>query len=190
MATGTMTLTIQGGNDPAKLLPSEVFAQRLMETRKARGWTQAQLADRMAEAGRPIGRAALARIEAKERSLSLDEAIALIRVLRAVPSNLLSPPDEKQLALTSTIAVNGDGLRNWIRTGREILAWPATPSSEDLESLVERLKRSVTDYAVALIDANRVGDKDGVKEAYDLIVQAVERHREAVEEIRRTRKES
>jgi transcriptional regulator with XRE-family HTH domain len=87
----------QGGDVAAdkKRRPSEVFAVRLRETRKARNLSQTELARRMTNAGRPMSKEALLRIENGTRGLSLDEAIALIAVLFAVPPHLLTPPGDE-----------------------------------------------------------------------------------------------
>src|SRR5215217_3374746 len=101
--------------------PTEVFAARLREMRDARGLTQAELAQQMTEAGRPLSRGALLRLESGERGLLLDEAIALTRLLHAVPAQLLTAPEGALTALTGKEAVDGDGMRNWLVYGEPIL---------------------------------------------------------------------
>src|SRR5688500_4231713 len=97
--------------------PSEIFAARLRETRKARDLTQTELAQLMTDAGLPLSKPALLRIENGERGLSLDEAIALSAVLYAVPAHLLTPPDDGIVALTDKLGVDGEGLRAWLLHG-------------------------------------------------------------------------
>src|SRR5688500_17476466 len=83
-----------------QLKPSEVFASRLRELRISRGMSQAELAKRMTAVGRPISKVGLLRIESGARGISLDEAIALIAELHAVPPHLLTPPEGEYVWLT------------------------------------------------------------------------------------------
>jgi transcriptional regulator with XRE-family HTH domain len=169
--------------------PSEVFAERLRETRNARAMSQTQLAEEMTQQGRPISKAALLRIEKGTRGLTLDEAVALAATLFAAPANLLNPPEGSRLALTDNQAVSGDALRNWLLTGNPILAWPAAPTSEDRATLRVTLEQDLAQYARALIDAGRAGDKAGSQAAIDAITAAIARHNNAVDEIQRREKE-
>lgn len=171
--------------EPIGLPPSKVFGQRLRETREARNLKQAEVAKMMTDAGRPLSRAALLRIENGTRGLSLDEAVALALVLRANPSHMLTPPGDSMLALTDREGVDGPALRNWLTTGNPILAWPASPRDEDRDTLAELLLRTVTYHAVALIDAERIGDKDGIVVAARAIKEAIDKHRAALAAIRK-----
>jgi transcriptional regulator with XRE-family HTH domain len=70
---------------------SAVFARRVREIREHRGWSQTELARRLAEAGQPIGQSRLSAIEApgpEPRTVSVDQAAAFARVLD-VPLELL-----------------------------------------------------------------------------------------------------
>jgi transcriptional regulator with XRE-family HTH domain len=138
--------------------PSEVFATRLRDTRKARGLSQTELAQRMTERGRPMSKAALLRIENGERGLSLDEALAFAAVLFAVPAHLLSPPDDAIVWLTDNMGVDGEGLRAWLLHGYEFIA---TASDYHRGERAKSLEEVVLAHAQALVDARRGKDKAG-----------------------------
>jgi transcriptional regulator with XRE-family HTH domain len=138
--------------------PSEVFATRLRETRKARGFSQTELAQQMTEQGQPMSKAALLRIENGERGLSLDEALAFAAVLYAVPAHLLSPPDDAIVRLTDKLGVDGEGLRAWLVHGYEFIA---TASDYHRGERAKSLEKIVLANAQALVDARRGKDKAG-----------------------------
>jgi len=146
-----------------RLLPSEVFRERLRELRQARGLSQAELARRMRVDGRPMTKVAVLRIEKGERGISLDEAIAFVAVLFAVPPQLFAPPEGKLIALTSNMAVDAAGMRGWLRYGDSFIA-----SEGDLppERELDLYLRSATIRAQALVDAERQGDKAGIQDAF------------------------
>ncbi len=143
-----------------KMSPSEVFAARLRETRRARGFSQTELAHTMTERGRPLSREALLRIENGERGLSLDEALALAAVLYVAPAHLLSPPDDGIVWLTDTQGVDGEGIRAWLLHGDEFVA---TASEYQRGERAKAVGRAVLAHATALVDAQRGNDKAGVR---------------------------
>jgi transcriptional regulator with XRE-family HTH domain len=138
--------------------PSEVFATRLRDTRKARELSQTELAQRMTERGRPMSKAALLRIENGERGLSLDEALAFAAVLFVAPAHLLSPRDEETVWLTDNMAVDGEGLRAWLLHGYEFIA---TTSDYHRAERAKALEKIVVAHAQALVDAIRGEDTAG-----------------------------
>jgi transcriptional regulator with XRE-family HTH domain len=145
--------------------------------------SQADLAARMTERGRPLSRPALQQLETSKRGVSLDEALALAACLWAAPANLLSPPGDTYVALTDDVGVDGQALRTWFSTGDPLGAWPETPTEDDRAALDEILGDALSRLALALVDANRSGDKAGVKALYVAIEQAVDRHRAALRAI-------
>jgi transcriptional regulator with XRE-family HTH domain len=161
--------------------PSAVFAQRLRETRGARDLSQSELVTRMGEIGRPLGKASLVRVEKGTREPTLDEAIGLAAALWAAPANLLSPPAEGMLALTANMAIDSDGLRNWLLTGFPLRRWPDSPREEDRPAFRRWLEEVVVAHAGALADAARVNDKAGITAAAEAIIAAVRQYQEALE---------
>lgn len=150
----------------SKRLPSEVFAARLRELRKARGLSQGELAQLMKEAGRPMSRAAVQAVEAGTRGISLDEVLAFAAALFAVPTQLLSPVDDETVWLTDKIGVRGDGMRQWLRFGDAFIAGAGDLPPERREDLRQQ---AVLVHARALLDAHRANDKAGMQEAFRAI---------------------
>ena len=164
------------------MAPSAVFAQRLRETRRARGITQSELAELMTARGRPMSQSALLRIEKGTRGLTLDEAIAFAALLPAVPANLLTPPDGAIVMLTDAMGLRGGEMRDWLRTGDPNPSfWPPIPYSE--ASLQAVLERSLAIHATALLDSLRSDDKPGKLAALREIQHVVDRHRDALAEL-------
>ena len=172
-------------DDKEMLRPSEVFARRLRETRKARGITQEALAEMLTRAGIPMSKTALLGIEraadgdrAREpRSLSLDEALAIAAVLNAAPSNMLAPPEGSVVQITDRIATDSIGFREFLRYGfpwtLDAVPYEYLPD-EEREKFVLELAR----LAVTASDAYRADDKPGVVEVVLAIIDRV-KQREA-----------
>ncbi len=156
--------------------PSDVFASRLRETRLARGLSQTELANRMTEAGRPLSKAALLRIETGQRGLSLDEALALAQLLQIAPAHLLSPPDGARVMLTEKAGVDGAGMRNWLLFGDPLLLTPEGRRSKSRT----RMALTVEAFALAITDAKRGGDRAGADAARAALEAAVLANRDEV----------
>jgi transcriptional regulator with XRE-family HTH domain len=82
-------------------MPGRVFARRVYEARKRRGWHQKDLAARLVEigyvdeSGRPIlSRATLSKIEKNDRSVSLEDVLAIAAALDASPVHLIVPRED------------------------------------------------------------------------------------------------
>lgn len=150
------------------LRPSHVFALRLRETREARLWSQARLEDEMTAAGRPIGRKGVTRLEAGERDVSLDEALAFAEVLHTVPAQLFIPPGRALIEVAAErAAFDGDAFRSWFRFGEAFEEVDHARSRAD--------ERAVVRAAQALMDAVRIDDEGARREALRAIAVAVSR---------------
>jgi transcriptional regulator with XRE-family HTH domain len=161
--------------------PSAVFRQRLRETRRARGLTQGDVGARMREAGFPMDKAGVQRVEKGERGLSLDEAFAFADVLAAVPAQLFTPPGDERVSITDKRSVDGSAMRAWLRYGDAYIA-----DSGDLpeELWRDRAVQKMVAAAMALVDAKRNEDKVGIQDAYlalERTLLAERDRREAVE---------
>jgi transcriptional regulator with XRE-family HTH domain len=96
--------------------PREVFARRVKEVRTRRGWTQQELADRMALFGWPIDRATIARTEGLAREVSLEEALAICVALGVCPLHMVVPlSDDEWLAVAPTLVLPPYQARKWMR---------------------------------------------------------------------------
>jgi transcriptional regulator with XRE-family HTH domain len=63
--------------------PDQIFVDRMLQLRKACGWTQTDLAKRMKQAGFPFHQQTVAKIENGERPVRLSESVALAGILGA-----------------------------------------------------------------------------------------------------------
>jgi transcriptional regulator with XRE-family HTH domain len=138
------------------LLPSQVFAYRLRDTREARGLKQTELARQTAATGNPISQPTLSRIETGKQGISLDEAFALTEVLRAVPAHMLTPPSPSLVRLSEAFATDGSGLRAWLVSGLPHRSDQAPPEEIAGDVAQDRHHRNLVRLAFALVDAMRL----------------------------------
>lgn len=80
-------------NAPRRVNAERHLAARVAREREAAGWTPAQLAERLTAAGCPINLRAIYRIEAGERSISFDEAVAFAKVFGTTLDDLTTSPE-------------------------------------------------------------------------------------------------
>jgi len=150
-----------------------VFGERLRQLRELRGLTQAQLADQVTANGTPLNREAVMKIERGGRRVDIEEVVALTWALQGVLVQLLTPPGNDLLALSDGIAVDAEGLSNFLLYGDPVLAAPAAFDDETVEVVRGRLDRILLRHALALTDASRANDEHGMKVAGAAIVAAV-----------------
>jgi transcriptional regulator with XRE-family HTH domain len=121
----------------------EVFAGRLAEVRKARGWTQKYLAERIAERGgvglrQPLHRVRLAKLESdpeKARRVTLEEVLAISYALDVSPVYMIAPLefDGPRLLVTGEVQAADPGdARAWFR-GEEPL-----PGQDEFTFTIQR----------------------------------------------------
>ena len=72
------------------------IAERVKLEREARGWSVVTLAEKMAEAGHPVGQSAIWRIESGKprRRVNTDEALGFCKVFDMTLDELASPPGQ------------------------------------------------------------------------------------------------
>jgi transcriptional regulator with XRE-family HTH domain len=156
--------------------PSKVFGRRLREWRAERGLSQTQLAAAVTEAGQPLSKAALLRIENGTRELKLDEAIVLAQVLRVPFADLLEPPRDRLVALTNSVAVDGDGMRRWLVTGEPIRVWPEKiETPQDHQLVAAYLADLAVDVVNAEIHAAMTKEMEPRKAAWSRMIDARKR---------------
>jgi transcriptional regulator with XRE-family HTH domain len=92
--------------------PDEWAAERIRHERELRGWTTAELARRVTEAGVPLRQQQVWQIESGDppRRLSVGEASAFARVFELSISDLLTPPGDV-------------ATQNLISLGRDFAEW-------------------------------------------------------------------
>ncbi len=101
-------------NDAPPEAPSRVVARRLRAVRKSKAWSQQDLARRLAELGAPTDRATLARTEAGDRGVSLDDTIMLAAALDVSPLALVLPDNEDTpVAVAPRYPYRAEYFRRW-----------------------------------------------------------------------------
>jgi transcriptional regulator with XRE-family HTH domain len=129
--------TSRKSKKPRALSVSEVLPSRLTSLRNHRGWSQLEFADKLAEAGWPVNRSGITKIEAGSRGVGIDELVVMAFVLGVSPASLLVPPTVgAEVALTPTRSVDTLLAWRWL-TGRGFL-----PSS--LDALHDSMARAFT----------------------------------------------
>jgi transcriptional regulator with XRE-family HTH domain len=143
---------------------SDLAGERVKEIRRRRGWTTAQLAAKLAEAGAgQLTDAALANIETgrrrngqRRRDVTIDEILALAYVLNVPPVLLFTPVGtEDTLAITPTIGMTALEALPWVSgerpppasaTGEQRREWHATAQPvtayRRLDSALDALEES------------------------------------------------
>ncbi|MFB7647142.1 helix-turn-helix domain-containing protein [Streptomyces sp. NPDC056084] len=101
---------------------TKIIARRAREVRKGRGWTAAELGQRMAAQGVPWDRQIVANLENhKRQNVTVNELLALARVLDVAPINLLVPPtNDGPFHVTPVETVAPSAARAWLRGDRPL----------------------------------------------------------------------
>jgi transcriptional regulator with XRE-family HTH domain len=168
------------------LPPSVVFGLRVQERRKGRGLTQAELAHQLKAKGYLIEQSGVSEIETGKRKggVPLELAFAIAEVLQAVPAHLLTPPGDKLIRMSESIATDGPGLRQWLTSG---LPWTTgrasdQPAPEEVEERLawEQFRENLAYLAFGFADAMRI-DKDAANDAARAIIAEVKRWLREVE---------
>ena len=93
----------------------EVLARRVEQVRKARGLSQRDVAERLADLGVTMHQTAIAKIEKGDRRVTIEDALLLAFVLDVAPVNLFLPlADNIPMALGNVTVQSGE-MRAWAR---------------------------------------------------------------------------
>jgi transcriptional regulator with XRE-family HTH domain len=151
-------------------LPRQVFAARVREARERRGWTQQQLADRLAEIGytdetgtRLLARSTLAKIEdgrgdgsGPRSNASLEDVLALAAALDCSPMHLLVPRDaDESVQVARHLVAPAPILGEWIAgiaTNSEplrISVGAVEKNGRDVEAFLAQMPRWYAEAALA-----------------------------------------
>lgn len=118
-----------------------VFAGRLRNARKARGWTQQALADAVTELGHPINRVTIAKIEdgkTRASNVTIEELLVFAAALDMPPSLLLVPlGTADRVAITPTLSVHPDAAMQWFEGEEPLLVW-----NEERQRFVQRHRQA------------------------------------------------
>jgi transcriptional regulator with XRE-family HTH domain len=101
-----------------------VVGEQVAAIRKRRGWTQEDLARRLADLGCGyLGRGAIAKIETEKREVSVDELVALAAALNVTPVNVCVPYGaDDQVEITPKIRVPAPRARRWFYAWEPIVS--------------------------------------------------------------------
>ncbi|MGI5515275.1 helix-turn-helix domain-containing protein [Streptomyces sp. CA-106131] len=96
--------------------PVDTIRFRVKQLRGHRGWTGAELGERLTRLGVPWDRSIVANFEAgRRRTVSVTELMALSMVFDVAPVNLLVPLDNRPYKITPERTEGGDIVRAWVR---------------------------------------------------------------------------
>ena len=111
------------GVDANAVTPTEVFARQLRVTRNRKGWTQAQLADRMQELGfEGMDQPMVARSERGKRTVSLDEVLGFALALGVAPMFLVLPEySDVEVRVALGVARPANNVAAWWRGADPLL---------------------------------------------------------------------
>lgn len=103
------------------LLPSEAFAEQMREARLERGWSLADMSDRLRDRfGVGMHRSTVDKLERgrKARSVSLDDAFVIAAALDVAPLHLMVRRDKGRMRLHASgrrPAFNASEIRAWVK---------------------------------------------------------------------------
>lgn len=96
--------------------PVGTIARRVKELRGRRGWTAADLGDKLKDRGINWDRFTVANLESgKRQNVNVVELLALADALDVAPVNLLVPGDDSLYQVTPSAAYDADRVRSWFR---------------------------------------------------------------------------
>lgn len=96
--------------------PVDTVRRRVKELRGRKGWTGAELGERMTQLGVPWDRSIVANFEnGRRQSVTVSEAFALALVFEVAPVNLLVPLDDRPYRITPERTEPSLEVRAWIR---------------------------------------------------------------------------
>ncbi len=170
---------------------SAVVAERIRQLRKEKRWTQTDLAEAVTGFGHPMHQTAIAKIEAKQRKVSVEDLLVLALALDVPPPLLFLPFDrDEDLALTPTTATYPWRVWEWLH-GEEPLPSRNTPEwhrgSEPalLYANVRDDQKQVNRARLAIRTAEYEGDQEAISRAKRRYVEALTALDEALEAMER-----
>jgi transcriptional regulator with XRE-family HTH domain len=96
---------------------SDAVADNVRAIRERRGLSQAELAQRLSDLGRPMVATAIAKIEGRSRRVDVDDLVALATALNVMPARLLLPDVDDmdlEVALTPEKTVPAWAAWQWV----------------------------------------------------------------------------
>jgi transcriptional regulator with XRE-family HTH domain len=102
------------------------LAENVRALRKERGFDLADVAEKMAQFGRPLSLNGVSKIERGKRGVDVDELVALALALGVTPNRLLLTPDagEQPVTLAPDLAVSERAAWQWATGEVPLQVWP------------------------------------------------------------------
>lgn len=163
-----------GQPDPGPVTVADLLVARLKETRRLRGWTTAQLAERLAEAGAPkLTANILQNLEAgrRQQAMQVEELLALAHVLGVPAEVFLAPADGQRLRLLPGVTPDRAEFLAWLRGQqpppgadpdlyREVAATIAPPSGAmDAELREQFVTMATTAFTSFTADSEQIAEQ-------------------------------
>jgi transcriptional regulator with XRE-family HTH domain len=165
--------------------PREIFARRVREARKRRGWKQQQLADRLAELGYPgLSRATIAKIEdptSTRSNASLEDVLAIAAALDCAPVHLIAPlEDDDVVQVTPGLPpAKAAMVRDWIRGSSGPLRFALNVVDRNLDDLAAFMSQQPPTWIRRAAAAQGL-DQDQIEDTVHALQEAGERRTENI----------
>lgn len=160
--------------------PRDAFVAGVIEARKQRGWTQQDVAGRVAALGMNLSHATLSKLEAGSRGVSLDEALALSAALNVSPATLISGAlaGINEIAVADSFALSSSAVKRWlcgqvwVKLDHE--ATPPSPAMSDEEWAAQHswISQHIVRRVQEFVDAYESGAQPDELEASLAVINA------------------
>ena len=153
---------------------SKIVARQLPAYRERRGLSQRGLSRVLDDVGVSMAHPTIARTETGQRSVTLDETLALAAVLDLYPHHLFLPVSEPTalVAITPTLEVDPGHARRWVRGnhplhGQDKRAVRSIFAAEEMLAAQDVSVRALLNQVERLVSATLRNDRDGMADAVD-----------------------
>jgi transcriptional regulator with XRE-family HTH domain len=173
--------------------PSEMFAEQMRIQRERKGWTQKQLAIRLAKLGFLVHQTTIGKWEAGERRITLDEALAISVALDVGPAHMLAGSyldarfSRPSVALSAkTPPVSARQMRMWVRGeqtlwGQDEKRYYTEVAPDEWLAMQRAGVRGLVRSVQELVDAWADGDSESAGEIIEAISDEIGRQRRALD---------
>jgi transcriptional regulator with XRE-family HTH domain len=170
-----------------------MFAEQMRIQRERKGWTQKQLATRLAKLGFLVHQTTIGKWEAGERRITLDEALAISVALDVGPTHMLAGSyldvtfNRPSVALSSkTPPVSARQMRMWVRGqqtlwGQDEKRYYTEVAPDEWAAMQRAGIRGLVHAVQELVDAWADADHDSAREIIETMSDELGRQRRALE---------
>jgi transcriptional regulator with XRE-family HTH domain len=173
--------------------PSEIFAEQMRIQRERKGWTQKQLATRLAKLGFLVHQTTIGKWEAGERRITLDEALGISVALDVGPAHMVAGSyldatfGRPTIALSAkTPPVSARQMRKWVRGqqtlwGQDEKRYYTEVAPDEWVAMQRAGVRGLVRAVQDLVDAWADDDRESAGEIIEAISDELGRQRRALE---------